>query len=303
MSVATAANSARWKVGGRVVPVSNLDKPLYPTGFTKRQVLAYYRQVAPAMLPHLAARAVTLKRYPNGTDHSFFFEKNCPAHRPAWVATAAVKGRGEPVQHCVFKSAADLLWAANLAALELHVPLAKAASPQRPTLLAFDLDPGAPANIQLCATIALRLRDMLGGLGLQCVAKTSGGKGLHVYLPLNSPRLTFDDTRHFARMVAQLFARDDPQHLTATMTRSLRAGKVFMDWSQNDPHKTTACVYTLRANSEPGVSTPLRWQEVAAAADGLTTLRFTPQQVLDRIEKYGDLFEPVRRLRQRLPHA
>jgi bifunctional non-homologous end joining protein LigD len=296
----TAENSARWNVGGRVVAVSNLQKPLYPSGFTKRQVLDYYRAVAPVMLPYLEGRAVTLKRFPNGSDQPYFFEKNCPNHRPQWVSTAKVKGKSGSVQHCVLKNTADLLWAANLAALELHVPLAKASHPDRPTVIAFDLDPGPPADIRLCAAIALRLRKILAGLGLECVAKTSGGKGLHVYLPLNIPGVSFDDTRQFAKLVAQLFQKDDPEQVTAKMTRSLRAGKVFVDWSQNDPHKTTACAYTLRANQTPGVSTPLTWDEVALAERGKMKLQFKPEQVIERVERLGDLFVPVQRLRQRL---
>jgi bifunctional non-homologous end joining protein LigD len=303
------ALSSSMTIGGHRVALSNLDKTLYPSGFTKGEVIAYYLRIAPAILPHLRGRAVTLKRYPSGTSAPFFFEKNCPKHRPAWVKTADVastRTEGKHVCHCVVADRATLAWVANLASLELHVPLARASKPDRPTHLAFDLDPGAPATIADCVRIGLRLRDMLAHLGLQSFAKTSGSKGLHVYVPINGARVNFEETKTFALAVASLLAREEPAKITVNMSRAGRAGKVFIDWSQNDQHKTTVCPYSLRAVESPMVSTPVTWEEVEAAAAGgrkakAAGLAFTAEQVVERVERLGDLFEPVLTLRQRLP--
>jgi bifunctional non-homologous end joining protein LigD len=298
------AASETLSIGRRKVAVSNLDKQLYPCGFTKRDVIDYYLRISPVMLPHLRDRAVTLKRYPNGSKAMHFFEKNCPMHRPPWVQTRHVPGnKSEGVTHCVLNDRAALLWAANLAALELHVPMGKADNPQRPLAMVFDFDPGAPATLRDCAAMALCLRDMFAGLNLQTFAKTSGNKGLHVYVPLNSP-CTFDDTKNFARSVTNLFERTFPNEVTSNMSKALRPGKVFIDWSQNDDFKTTVCAYSLRALECPGVSTPLSWEEVESCSrskNGPDRLRFSPAQVLTRIEKFGDLFAPVLKLRQKLP--
>lgn len=284
---------------------SNLSKVLYPSGFTKGEVVDYYRKIAPAFLPHIRDRAITLKRYPNGATSPFFFEKNCPVHRPDWVRTANIPSRrsDEGVNHCVLNDERSLLWVANLAALELHVPLAKVKAPERPTVMVFDLDPGPPAGMLECLKLGLRLRDAFEHLGLACFPKTSGGKGLHVYLPLNTPGLTFDDTKAFAHAIANVFVKQNPAEATATMTKALRPGKVFIDWSQNDQHKTTAAVYTLRARNEPTVSTPISWDEVALAAKKgrADLLRFLPHDVIRRVETHGDLFDPVLTLRQKLP--
>jgi bifunctional non-homologous end joining protein LigD len=292
-------------VGGRKLPVSNLDKPLYPTGFTKKQVIDYYLAISPAMLPYLRDRAVTLKRYPNGSQEKFFFEKNCPDHRPNWVKTADVNGGKQAGgnTHCMINDARSLAWAANLAALELHVPLAKAKSQDRPTMMVFDLDPGAPATLTDCVELGLKLRDVFKGLGLLCSAKTSGSKGLHVYVPLNTPGVTFDQTKDFARAIAMSFERQNPKRVTSNMSKAIRGGKVFVDWSQNDRHKTTACVYTLRATERPSVSTPVSWEELGKALrkDMIKALAFTPDQVIERVKKLGDLFLPVVELKQRLP--
>src|SRR5690348_2282239 len=239
-------------LGGKRVPLSNLDKRLYPSGFTKGQAIDYYLRIAPMILPHLRSRAITLKRYPNGSRAPFFFEKNCPLHRPDWIKTARIlstRTENKEVNHCLINDRAALLWVANLAALELHVPLAKADRPGRPTVMVFDLDPGAPATLVDCARLGIRLRDLLARLGLQSFPKTSGSKGLHVYVPLNGSGagVTFDDTKTFALAIASLLARDDPQKVTMNMSKSGRAGKVFVDWSQNDTHKTTVCAYSLRA--------------------------------------------------------
>lgn len=292
-------------VDRRRVPLSNLDKRLYPCGITKGQVIDYYARVSPVLLPHLKDRAVTLKRYPNGSDGMFFFEKNCPAHRPNWVQIRHVAGRtSEGVTYCVLNSRAALLWAANLAALELHVPLAKANQPHRALAMVFDFDPGAPATFKECSAMALRLRDLLDNLGLACFPKTSGNKGLHVYVPLNGSA-TFDQTKTFARAIATLFEREHPELVTSHMSKSRRPGRVIIDWSQNDVAKTTVCAYSLRATACAGVSTPLHWQEVEACAAGrrgaLARVRFGPEDVLGRIEREGDLFAPLLKLRQRLP--
>jgi bifunctional non-homologous end joining protein LigD len=295
-------------IGNKQLTLSNLGKSLYPSGFTKGQVIEYYARIAPAILPYLRDRAVTLKRYPNGTQAPFFFEKNCPAHRPPWVKTARIEsGRteGESTNHCLIQDQATLTWVANLASLELHVPLAKASKPDRPTMMVFDLDPGEPATMRDCAQIGLRLRDMLERLKVKCFAKTSGSKGLHVYVPLNVPSLTFERTKSFALAVASLLAREEPARLTVNMSRSGRAGKVFIDWSQNDRHKTTVCPYSLRAKERPTVSTPVTWEEVEQAAGvkrgKAGELAFLSDDVIGRVERNGDLFAPVLSLKQKLP--
>jgi len=289
-------------IGRQKVPLSNLDKPLYPSGFTKAEVIDYYLRVAPTILPYLQDRAATLKRYPNGSDHPFFFEKNCPVHRPSWAKTAAIHGRTGTVNHCVIHNAASLAWVANLAALELHVPLAKTRSPGKPTVVVFDLDPGEGVTIFDCFRLAIRMRDTLFHINLQCCPKTSGGKGVHLYIPL-STAATFDQTKHFAQQLALAFERDNPAKVTANMSRSGRRGKIFIDWSQNDQHKTTVCAYSLRAKEQPTVSTPITWEEVEAALASPRKHRmlFTAADVLQRIEGLGDLFSPVLTLRQKLP--
>lgn len=306
MSAIATNTSGGMTVGGRRVAFTNLNKPLYPTGFTKGEVIDYYLQIAPAILPHLKDRAVTLKRYPNGSNAPFFFEKNCSAHRPEWVKTVEVRGNSDAVNHhCLINDRATLLWAANLAALELHVPLGKARYPDRPTAMVYDLDPGAPATLADCVELGLQLRDMLARLGLESHAKTSGSKGLHLYVPLNTPSVTFEQTKRFAQAIAQLFERQNPKRVTATMSKAQRPGKVFVDWSQNDRHKTTACAYTLRATDEPRVSTPVAWKELEAVhrTRNLKLLTFSPAQVIERFNEQGDLLLPVLRRKQRLPHV
>jgi bifunctional non-homologous end joining protein LigD len=304
---ALAADGGSITVGNKRLSLSNLQKVLYPSGFTKGDVISYYLRVAPAILPHLAGRAVTLKRYPDGAQAPFFFAKNCPDHRPPWVETAHIEGRGGGggggVNHCLVSEVATLLWVANLASIELHAPLARADNPDRPTVMVFDLDPGPPAGVLDAVRLGLRLHDVLIRIGLRSFAKTSGGKGLHVYVPLNNPAVTFDDTKDFARAVALLFERQHPDKVTATMARQQRGGKVFVDWSQNDRHKTTACAYTLRAGPKPTVSTPVTWDELdaAARADDSVALTFTAPDALERLRTEGDLFAPVLTLRQRLP--
>jgi bifunctional non-homologous end joining protein LigD len=292
------ANAVVAEVGGRQVKLSNLDKVLYPeVGFTKRDVIDYYARVAPVALPHLEGRALTLKRYPNGVDAAFFYEKNAPSHRPEWVTTVRVGS----IDYVVVDSEATLVWLANLADLELHTSLALADDPERPTVVAFDLDPGPPATIVECCRVAELLRGMFEGLGLECYAKTSGSKGMQVYLPLNS-EATFAQTKAFSKAVAELLAREEPGLVVARQTKSARAGKVLVDWGQNDINKTTVSVYSLRAMARPTVSTPVTWDEVRAAK-APEDLTFEAADVLRRVDEHGDVFAPVLTLVQRLPGA
>jgi bifunctional non-homologous end joining protein LigD len=286
------------EVAGREVRLSNLDKVLYPAvGFAKRDVVDTYVALAPVLLPHLEGRALTLKRYPNGVDAPHFYEKNAPSHRPEWVRTARV---GD-IDYVLADDLPTLVWLANLADLELHTSLARADAPDRPTLVAFDLDPGEPATIVECCRVALLLRAMFAGLGLECFAKTSGSKGMQVYLPLNTPA-THAQTKAFAKAVAELLERERPKLVVARQTKSARAGRVLVDWSQNDEHKTTVNVYSLRARERPTVSTPLTWEEVEAARDP-ADVAFEARDVLRRVDEQGDLFAPVLSLVQRLPGA
>ncbi len=284
---------------GKKPKFTNLDKPLFPSGFTKADFIDYCTQIAQCMLPHLRGRAVTLKRYPDGVNGEVFFEKRCPSHAPEWIATAEVEhSSGKRVNYCVINDLSSLLWTANLAAIELHVPLALAASNDNPSTMVFDLDPGAPAGLPDCAAVAVRLREMLKALGLESFIKLSGGKGMHMYVPLNTPGTTFDDTKHFSRAIATLMQRQDPKGITASMSKSLRGGKVFIDWSQNDQQKTTACVYTLRGTQEPRVSMPLTWEEVAKPKSLPVP---TPKLAIKRCSEMGDLFRPLLELQQELP--
>lgn len=293
------------EIAGRELKLSNLDKVFYPaTGFTKGEMIDYYLRVAPGLLPHLAGRPVTLKRYPGGADADFFYQKECPAHRPAWLTTAPVwsEGNSRDVNYCLLEDLPALAWAANLAALELHTSLSCACDPATPTSLVFDLDPGPPAAILECAQVALWLRDLFAHHDLKSYPKTSGSKGLQVYLPLNSAA-GYDQTKTFAHAVAQLLEKQHPDMVVSNMRKELRAGKIFVDWSQNDEHKTTVCVYSLRARERPLVSTPVTWDEVETAWQNgdAGRLAFEAPQVLERLEKLGDLFAPVLSVRQKLP--
>jgi bifunctional non-homologous end joining protein LigD len=278
---------------------------LWPkAGFTKGQVIDYCARIADTILPYLRDRPLTLKRYPNGVDAGSFYEKRCPGHRPEWVETAPVwSGRNEgDIDYCLCNEKATLIWMAQLAALELHPSLSLAADIERPTVLAFDLDPGAPADILDCCAVSLRLREMFEGLGLECFPKTSGSKGLQVYVPLNS-EITYERTKPFAHAVAQTLERAEPDRVVSRMAKKLRKGKVLVDWSQNDQHKTTVAVYSLRAKERPTVSTPVEWKEVERALkrEDPDVLAFEAKDVLKRVEKQGDLFAPVAELRQKLP--
>jgi bifunctional non-homologous end joining protein LigD len=291
-------------VQGKKLPVTNLNKVLYPkAGFTKGQVIDYYIRIAPVLLPHLKDRPLTMKRYPNGVEAPFFYEKNCPAHRPKWVKTAQVwsEGNNRMMDYCLAQDLPTLVWAANLADLELHTSLARKRDVARPTMMVFDLDPGAPADIVQCCQVGLWLRELLAKMKLKSFAKTSGSKGLQIYVPLNTP-VTFDQTKDLSRALAQLLEHEHGSQVTSNMSKSVRKGKVFVDWSQNDEHKTTICVYSLRAKAEPTVSTPVTWDEVAICLKKKKAdlLKFRSDKTLTRVEKMGDLFVSVEKLKQKL---
>ncbi len=288
-------------VGGRTLSLSNLDKVLYPeAGFTKAQVIDYYARIAPYMLPHVSNRCMTLRRWPDGVDKPSFFNKRCPGHRPEWLDVGIGPGdRDGDIGYCRIDEPASLIWTANLAALELHGPMAHCDDIESPSILVFDFDPGEPATIVECCQVALVVRELLGAVGLTGVAKTSGGKGLQVYVPLNSPHTHVHASR-FALAVGHLAAKELPKLVVVEMKKSVRVGKVFVDWSQNSRHKTTISPYSLRAGPVPTVSTPVTWAEVAEGADG-GPLSFAPVDVLERVPQVGDLFAAVATETQQLP--
>jgi bifunctional non-homologous end joining protein LigD len=296
------------EVEGKELRLSNLDKVLYPkTGFTKGEMVDYYAKVAPAIIPHLSGRAVTLRRFPEGVDDldAAFFEKRCPKHRPKWVKTAKVEAgpRAGVIEFCVCDSLPTLVWMAQLAAIELHPSLSKSRAPKRPTALVFDLDPGPPADVVDCSRVALRLREVLTQLDLECFVKTSGSKGMQLYVPLNT-KTSYEQTRPFGQALGQLVAKQDPENVLAKMGKKTdRSGKVLIDWYQNNERKTTIAVYSLRARDRPTCSTPVTWEEVEKAADSGdgSRLVFETTDVLERIEEHGDLFAPVLELEQELP--
>ena len=294
------------EIAGRRLSLSNLEKDLYPSyGFTKAHILEYYRRIAKFILPHLGDRALTFKRYPEGVDKDFFFEKRCPAHRPAWVKTAAVSLKDrEEMTVCLVNDLETLMWVENLASVELHVPLARVSSPETPDSMVFDLDPGEPADILDCARVALILRDLLGPLGLVSYVKTSGQKGIHVYVPLNRKETTFEDTKKFSKAVAEIMQKNYPDLVTAKMAKEYRQGRVFINWEQNDPKKTMICVYSLRAREKPIVSFPLTWRELEnlAGQGDPGRLRVLYSEAVNRGEQQGDLFREVLMKKQHLPH-
>jgi bifunctional non-homologous end joining protein LigD len=292
-------------IEGKHLKLSNLDKVLYPeAGFTKGQVIDYYVRIAPVLLPHLRGRPLTMKRYPNGVRGPYFYEKNCPEHRPEWVQTARVwsEGNNRWMDYCLAEDLPTLVWAANLADLELHTSLSLGKDILRPTFLVFDLDPGTPANIVQCCQVGLWVRDIFAKLQLQSFAKTSGSKGLQVYIPLNTA-VTYDQSKAFAHELARSLERQHPALVVSDMKKALRTGKVLVDWSQNDDHKTTICVYSLRAKERPTVSTPVKWEEVenCLKKGDPNLLVFESDQALERAKKYCDLFEPVLKLKQKMP--
>ena len=287
-------------VEGRRLKLSNWDKVLYPsTGFTKGDLIGYYARIAPVALPHLHDRPLTLKRYPGGVEEAFFYEKQSPSHRPDWVQTARVAD----IEFTLAQDRPTLVWLANLADIELHTSLALAAEPDHPTLLVFDLDPGPPAGIVECCRVGCVLHGMFEQLGLAAFAKTSGSKGLQVYVPLDPAAATYARTKPLARQIAELLEQRMPELVVSRMTKKLRPGRVLVDWSQNDFHKTTVSVYSVRARERPTVSTPVSWEEVSACLEAgeETLLTFDVDDVLARVNEHGDLFAPVGSLRQALP--
>jgi bifunctional non-homologous end joining protein LigD len=286
-------------VDGRALKLSNWDKVLFPqTGFTKGDLIAYYARIAPVALGHLRDRPLTLKRYPNGVDAPYFYEKQSPSHRPEWVQTLRVGG----VDYTLCQDRPTLVWLANLADIELHTSLSLSADSERPAMLVFDLDPGPPAGIVECCDVALVLRGMFAALGLESVVKTSGSKGMQMYVPLNTD-VTYAQTKPFARQVAELLEQRLPDRVVSRMTKRLRGGKVLVDWSQNDDHKTTVTVYSVRARERPTVSTPVSWEEVQACRDAgdPEILTFDTGDALERVARDGDLFAMLLSTTQALP--
>lgn len=293
------------EVEGRMLRLSNLGRVLYPaTGFTKGDLIDFYEAVSPVLVPHLTDRPLTMRRFPGGVEEPGFWEKRCPTHRPDWVQTASIWSSSNEAQvdYCVVNDAASLIWAANLADIELHTSLATVLNRDRPDSVVFDLDPGPPADVLDCAAIAVLIRGMFTEIGLETFVKTSGSKGLQLYAPLNS-EVSYQETRPFAHQVAQSFEAQMPDRVVSKMKKSLRSGKVFIDWSQNAEHKTTACVYSMRARPEPSVSTPVTWAEVESAieSDDAADLTFGPRELLDRVRRGGDLFAGLLELEQELP--
>jgi len=292
-------------IQGKTLKLTNLEKVLYPAaGFAKRQVIDYYIRIAPAILPHLAGRPLTRKRYPDGVEGEPFFEKNAPKYRLDWIKVAPIwSGRNRRnIDYVLCDDLPTLVWLANLAALELHPSLSLAADIETPTMMVFDLDPGPPATIVECCQVGLWLREIFEHFGLQSFPKTSGSKGLQIYVPLNTP-VTYDSTKLFSHALAQLLEHEHPAQVLSEMSKQARTGKVFVDWSQNDEHKTTIGVYSLRARERPTVSTPVSWDEVDAAHKKKkgAALVFEAKDTIARFEKLGDLFAPVLTLKQKLP--
>ncbi len=293
------------EVEGRKLKLTNLDKVLYPAAdFTKGQVVDFYVRIAPVLVPHLAGRSLTMKRYPEGVDEEYFFEKNAPMHRPDWVKTAPIwsESNHRTIHFILANDLPTLVWIANLASIELHPSLSLAADIRTPTAIVFDLDPGPPANIVQCGQVGLWVRKIFDHFGLQSFPKTSGSKGLQIYIPLHT-KTSYEQTKSFAHAVARLLEQEHPELVVSDMKKAVRTNKVFVDWSQNDEHKTTISVYSLRARERPTVSTPVAWDEVEQALKKKDAGRlvFEAKDVLARVGKMGDLFEPVLKLKQQLP--
>jgi bifunctional non-homologous end joining protein LigD len=301
-----AAKSTTFKIEGHAITVTNPDKLMYPAaGFTKAHVVDYYVRISPYILPHLKDRPVTLKRYPDGVGGGFFYEKDAPGFTPSWVKTFPVPRRSgaSEIHYIIVNNVRTLAWLANLATLELHPFLHRIPHIDRPTEIVFDLDPGEGAGILDCAEVGFLLRNTLERLGLQSFAKVSGSKGIQLYVPLNTP-VTYDMTQPFARALAELLASEHPDKIVSEMAKEKRRGKVFIDWSQNADHKTTVAVYSLRAKRErPFVSMPVSWKELERAVKkrDASSLEFEAPEALKRVEKLGDLFAPVLKLKQKLP--
>lgn len=293
------------RVDNRTLRLTNLDKVLWPkAGFTKGQMIDYYTRVAPALLPHLRDRPLTLKRYPDGVDGQMFYEKNCPKHRPPWVATARVwsEGNNRDMFYCMVQDLPTMVWVAQLGTIELHTSLSLYKKLSQPRMLVFDLDPGPPATIVECCQVAIWLGEWFEQRRLKAFAKTSGSKGMQLYVPLNTP-VDYEQTKRVSKGLAQKLERDRPRQVVHMQRKTLREGKVLIDWSQNDEYKTTVGVYSLRARERPTVSTPVTWDEVHQCLDARDPdlLVFDSTKVLERVERLGDLFEPVLKLKQKLP--
>jgi bifunctional non-homologous end joining protein LigD len=292
-------------IEGRDLELSNLDKVMYPAaGFTKGEVIDYYTRIAPVMLPHLADRAVTRIRFPNGVDGMHFFEKNKPGGTPGWVRLETLPVPGstksrETIDFVVVDELATLVWLANLAALELHTPQWRIG--EDPDLLVVDLDPGAPAGLKECSAVAMLMRDRLEADGVSAYPKTSGKKGMQLCCPISGTQNS-ELVSAYAKKVAEELAVMVPGSITAKMAKAVRPGKIFIDWSQNNAAKTTVTPYSLRAQEVPTASTPLTWDEVEAVATGATEPRhYRSSELLDRVEKHGDLMEPLLTLGPALP--
>ena len=293
------------EIEGKHLKLTNLDKVLYPTaGFTKGQVIDYYARIAPVLVPHLRGKPLTLKRYPNGVNEEPFFEKNATKHRPDWVKTAPIwsEGNQRNVNYILANDLATVVWVANLAAIELHPSLSLAADIECPRCLVFDLDPGPPADIVQCCQVGLWLRAIFEHFKLESLPKTSGSKGLQIYVPLNT-KTSYDQTKPFAHALARLLENEHRSLVVSDMKKAIRVNKVFVDWSQNDEHKTTVSVYSLRARERPTVATPVTWEEVERCLKKKDPklLVFESHQVLDRVEEKGDAFAPLLVLKQKLP--
>jgi bifunctional non-homologous end joining protein LigD len=302
-----ASRSVDVNVDNHVLRLTNLDKVYWPEdGFTKGQMIDYYTRVAPALLPHLQDRPLTLKRYPDGVDGQMFYEKNCPKHRPPWVEVATVwsDGNDREMDYCVIQDLASLVWVAQLGTIELHTSLSLRTKLDEPRAMVFDLDPGPPTTIVECCQVAIWLRDWCEAHELEAFAKTSGNKGLQLYVPLNTTT-SYDETKKISRDLARKLEQEHPRQVVHLQRKTLREGRVLIDWSQNDEHKTTVNVYSLRARARPTVSTPVGWDEVESCLEvgDPSVLVFDSDAVLDRVERLGDLFEPVLKLKQKLPES
>jgi bifunctional non-homologous end joining protein LigD len=304
--VSPQSGTVEVRVDDRTLRLTNLQKVYWPeVDFTKGQMIEYYTRVAPALLPHLRDRPLTLKRYPEGVDGQMFYEKNCPKHRPPWIETAKVwsGSNDRDMYYCMVQDLPSLVWVAQLGTIELHTSLSRGAKIERPTMMVFDLDPGPPATIVECCRVAGWLREWFLEHDMQAFPKTSGSKGLQLYVPLNVPGVDYEKTKQVSRDLAQKLERGHPKEVVHLQRKTLREGKVLIDWSQNDDAKTTVSVYSLRARERPTVSTPVTWDEVEACleAEDPSLLVFDSAAVLDRVERMGDLFEPVQTLKQKLP--
>lgn len=291
------------EVGSRTLKLTNLEKVLYPdTGFTKASVIDYYVRIAPVMLTHIGDRGITMRRFPDGVEGESFFNKRCPDWRPDWLTAALGPGESDgEIHYCQLDEVASIAWAANLAALEIHAPMSRSSDLEAPTMLVYDLDPGEGTGMTECCQIAESLVEVLDAVDLKSWPKTSGSKGLQLYVPLNTPH-THQHVSAFAKATGQLLERNRPNQITTTMGASNRVGKTLIDWSQNSRHKTTIAPYSLRAKPQPTVSTPLTWDEVADGANG-APLSFEAHEVLERVQELGDLFAPTATLEQGLPGA